>query len=72
MQISSKEKSKKIYVEDFFIEYGHQAISGNEYIHGFEISNQKKKNLSLRHIRYQKGAMKISLQLLAHFTMKIF
>jgi len=54
MQISSKEKSKKIYVEDFFIEYGHQAISGNEYIHGFEISNPKNKKFEFKAYKVSK------------------
>ena len=54
MQISSKEKSKKIYVEDFFIEYGHQAIRANEYIHGFEISNPKNKKFEFKAYKVSK------------------
>ena len=54
MHISSKEKSKKINVEDFFIEYGHQAISSNEYIHGFEISNPKNKKFEFKAYKVSK------------------
>ena len=43
----SKETTQKINVENFFIEYGLQAINAKEYIHDFEIQIQKQKNLIL-------------------------
>ena len=43
MKIISKETTRKINVENFFIEYGLQAINAKEYIHDFEIPNPKTK-----------------------------
>ena len=47
MKIISKETTRKINVENFFIEYGLQAINAKEYIHDFEIQIQKQNNLIL-------------------------
>ena len=43
MKIIGKETTRKINVENFFIEYGLQAINAKEYIHDFEIPNPKTK-----------------------------
>ena len=43
MKIIGKETIRKINVENFFIEYGLQAINAKEYIHDFEIPNPKTK-----------------------------
>ena len=45
MKIIGKETTRKINVENFFIEYGLQAINAKEYIHDFEIPNPKTKQL---------------------------
>ena len=54
MKISSKEKSRKINVEDFFINYGLQAINRREYIHDFEILNPKNKKFEFRAYKVSK------------------
>ena len=43
MKIMGKETTRKINVENFFIEYGLQSINPKEYIHDFEIPNPKTK-----------------------------
>ncbi|MFL2801962.1 MAG: xanthine dehydrogenase small subunit [Paracoccaceae bacterium] len=54
MQIISKSSTRKINVENFFIEYGMQAISQREYIHNFEIPNPKTKEFELRAYKVSK------------------
>ena len=54
MKIMGKEATRKINVENFFIEYGSQAITPKEYIHDFEIPNPKTKQFDFRAYKVSK------------------
>ncbi len=54
MKIMGKAVNRKINVENFFIEYGLQAITQKEYIHDFEIPNPKTKQFELRAYKVSK------------------